>query len=34
MALDHGLHKSAKNLPLIEHERRVRVFWNLYVYEK
>ncbi|EJD03028.1 uncharacterized protein FOMMEDRAFT_168112 [Fomitiporia mediterranea MF3/22] len=34
MALDLGLHKSAQGLPLVEHERRVRVFWNIYVYEK
>ena len=34
MALDLGLHKSANGLPLVEHERRVRVFWNIYVYEK
>ncbi|KAL5528387.1 hypothetical protein ACEPAF_7523 [Sanghuangporus sanghuang] len=34
MALDLGLHKSANGLPLVEHERRVRVFWNIFVYEK
>ncbi|KAH8119301.1 fungal-specific transcription factor domain-containing protein [Phellopilus nigrolimitatus] len=34
MALDLGLHKSVKNLPLVDHERRVRVFWNIFVYEK
>lgn len=34
MALDLGLHKTSMNLPLVEHERRVRVFWNIYVYEK
>lgn len=36
MALDLGLHKSAtgQNFPLAEHERRVRVFWNIFVYEK
>lgn len=36
MAFDLGLHKSAnlKGLTLVEHERRVRVFWNIYVYEK
>lgn len=34
MALDLGLHKSATGLPLVEHERRVRVFWIIYVYEK
>lgn len=36
MAFDLGLHKSVnlKGLPLVEHERRVRVFWNIYVYEK
>lgn len=34
MALDLGLHKSASGLPLVEHERRVRVFWNIFVYEK
>lgn len=34
MALDLGLHKQGKDLPLVEHERRVRVFWNIFVYEK
>ena len=34
MALDLGLHKQVKDLPLVEHERRVRVFWNIFVYEK
>lgn len=34
MALDLGLHKSVYGLPLVQHEKRVRVFWNIYVYEK
>lgn len=34
MALDLGLHKHGKDLPLVEHERRIRVFWNIFVYEK
>lgn len=34
MALDLGLHKEVKGMPLVEHERRVRVFWNIFVYEK
>lgn len=34
MSLDLGLHKSTGNYSLVDHERRVRVFWNIYVYEK
>ena len=34
MALDLGLHKSTGHYSLVDHERRVRVFWNIYVYEK
>ena len=38
MALDLGLHKSPSNanypLATIDTERRLRVIWNIYVYEK
>lgn len=34
MALDLGLHRLATLLPEEDHERRVRVFWNIYVYDK
>ena len=34
MALDLGLHKSNPGFSIGENERRVRVFWNIFVYEK
>lgn len=34
MSFDLGLHKATTNIPLEENERRVRVFWNIFIYEK
>lgn len=34
MALDLGLHKSNQGFSPMENERRVRVFWNIFIYEK
>ena len=34
MALDLGLHKANPGFSVIESERRVRVFLNIFIYEK